>query len=42
MKKLLIIFIISWLATFLRHCFILPVIDWETHDISGFEMRIKF
>lgn len=41
MKKLLIIFIIGWLATLLRHFYILPIIG-EDHDITGFEFRIKF
>lgn len=40
MKKLLIIFIISWLATFLRHFWILPTFDETT--VTGFEFRVKF
>ncbi len=42
MKKLLIIFLISWLATLLKHFYILPVVDWEEHEVTGFEFRIKF
>jgi hypothetical protein len=41
MRKLLIIFIIGWLATFLKHFWILPTVG-EDRDISGFEFRIKF
>ena len=41
MKKLLIIFIIGWLATLLKHFWIYPTIG-EDRDISGFEFRIKF
>jgi hypothetical protein len=42
MKKLLIIFIIGWLATILKHFYIFPTFGEEDHDISGFEFRIKF
>lgn len=41
MKKLLIIFIVGWLATFFKHFYIFPTFG-EDHDISGFEFRIKF
>lgn len=41
MKKLLIIFIIGWLATLLKHFWIFPTFG-EDHDITGFEFRIKF
>ena len=41
MKKLLIIFIVGWLATLLRHFYIFPTFG-EDHDISGFEFRIKW
>lgn len=42
MKKLLIIFIIGWLATLLRHFWILPTFNDEDRDITGFEFRIRF
>ena len=41
MRKLLIILIIGWLATFLKHFWILPTIG-DDRDISGFEFRIRF
>lgn len=41
MKKLLIIFIVGWLATLLKHFYIFPTFG-EDHDISGFEFRIKW
>lgn len=41
MKKLLIIFIVGWLATLLRHFYIFPTFG-EDHDISGFEFKIRF
>lgn len=41
MKKLLIIFIVGWLATLLRHFYIFPTFG-DDHDISGFEFKIRF
>lgn len=41
MKKLLIIFIIGWLATLLKHFYIFPTFG-DDHDISGFEFKIRF
>jgi hypothetical protein len=41
MRKFLIIFIAGWFTTMLRHFMILPVIDWQEHEITGIEFRIK-
>ena len=42
MKKLLIIFIIGWLATILKHFYILPIVDWEEHEVTGIEFKIRY
>lgn len=39
MKKLITVLFVAWL---LKHCIIIPIVDWEQHDISGIEIRIKF
>ena len=41
-RKALTIFFIGWLMTIVKHFYILPVIDWEEHEVTGFEFRIKF
>lgn len=41
-RGLLTIFIIGWLTTLLKHFYILPNIDWEEHEVTGIEFRIKF
>lgn len=42
MKNLLTIFIIIWLANFLKHFYIFPTFSDEDHDITGFEFKIRF
>lgn len=39
MRKLLTIFFIGW---FLKHFLVLPVVDFETHEITGIEFKIRF
>lgn len=38
-RILIAICIFGWL---LKHCFILPLIDWEEHEVTGFEFKIRF
>jgi len=42
MRKLKILFVVGFLSWCLKHCLILPIIDWEEHEVTGFEFRIKF
>lgn len=39
MKQVLTVLILVWL---LKHFVLLPVIDWEEHEITGVEFRINF
>ena len=36
-----IICLICWLAIF-KHITFIPAIDWEEHEITGFEFKINF
>lgn len=38
MKHIITILLIGWL---LRHLYIFPCIDWEEHEVTGIEFRIK-
>lgn len=39
MKRILAIFFIGWL---LKHCFVLPICDFENHEITGIEIKLRF
>lgn len=39
MKKILTVLFIVWL---LKHVALLPVIDWEEHEITGIEFKVNF
>ena len=42
MKKLAVICLIGWLLTFFKHFTVFPILDYEEHEITGIEFRIKF
>jgi len=41
-KKILVILYIGWLTNLLKHFYILPCVDWQEHEITGIEFKIKF
>lgn len=41
-KKIIIaMMLISWLTIF-KYFTIIPEIDWDTHEVTGFEFKVKF
>ena len=40
-KGLLVICLLSWLTIF-KYITFIPAIDMETHEVTGFEFKIKF
>ena len=40
-KRLILVCLIGWLSIF-KHITIIPSIDWDEHEVTGFEFKIKF
>ena len=39
MKKLIAICLIGWL---IKHVAVFPCVDWVEHEVTGFEVRLKW
>lgn len=42
MKRIITLIIVGWFMTLLKHVTLLPCVDWEEHEITGFEIKLKF
>lgn len=42
MNKVILILCIGWILTLFKHFVILPCVDWEEHEVTGIEFKIKF
>jgi hypothetical protein len=41
-RGLILLLCFAWFSWLVKHFWILPVVDWEEHEVTGFEFRIRF
>jgi hypothetical protein len=42
MKKVAVLICIGWLLGLFKHFIVLPVVDWEEHEVTGVEFKLRF